>query len=649
MRELIADLLGNRLSRRGFIKGMTAVGFTAAAIGEVLANVETADTAPIDDPDAIRNVTATGGELWVDQLQASGVEYVFANPGSAETGLYDAMTDRPGIQLIMGLHEGIVISMADAYHRVTGKPAFVNVHAMPGTAQMGGQLYNAQKARSAVVVTAGFSDNTVFSDSPGLGPAPGYAQADVTKPVTKLAWDVRRPESIPLALRRAFKVASAPPGGPVYLAISTDAQRSAPVSAQIIDQSRFAIPMRPRPDRERVELVARRLIEGRQPLLVVDPDLQKSGAVEATVALVDLLGLAVLDPRAAASTNSGFPNQHPLYWDGKVFGGANLARTDNPYDAYDVVVGIGTENIASGRSPDQVTRAAHAWKAVVGVDVETMGRTAPFELSVVADPKVAVEDLLDAVKSLATEQHLATIRAERAGRIAPQVAAARQHVEQEVRTTFGKQPMHPAELAMAIDRAAESDALIVNENLSHDFSLRHAVIQHYGGAEKMRIGSGGGSLGWGIGAAMGAKVGDPDRQVMLNIGDGSVMYSASGFWTMVRYEIPVVTVVWNNHNYQTVRHGFSSFGGKMAETGHYAGMHLGNPDIDFVGLAKSQGVDGERVEVAADLAKALERATAATRAGSPYLIDAVIDQVGGGAGSSWYQTFSVAKTRTRRV
>ena len=646
MRELVADLLGNGLSRRGFIKSMTAIGFTAQAASAVLANVEAAQP---DDPGAYRTVTAIGGELWVDQLQASGVEYVFTNPGSAETGFFDAMTDRPGLQLIMGLHEGVVIAMADVYHRVTGKPAFVNVHAMPGTAQMGGQLYNAQKARSAIVVTAGFSDNTIFSDTPGLGPAPGYGQADVTRPVTKLAWDVRQPESIPLALRRAFKVASAPPGGPVYVAITTGAQRSGPVTAQLVDQTRFDIPMRPRPDADRIEQVARRLIEGRQPLLVVDPDLHKSGAVESAVELVDLLGLAVLDPRAAASTNSGFPNQHPLYWDGKVFGGANLSRTANPYEAYDVLLGIGTENIASGRSPEQVTRAAHAWKAVVGVDVETMGRTAPFELGVVAAPKAAVEDLLDTVKSLATEQRLAAIRRDRVDRIAPAVAAARTQVEHEVQEAFGKQPMHPDELGMAIGRSIERDAYIVNENMSHDFSLRHGVIQRYGGDGRMRIGSGGGSLGWGVGAAIGAKIGDPNRQVVLNIGDGSVMYSASGFWTMARYEIPVLTIVWNNHNYQTVRHGFAAFGGKMADTGHYAGMHLGNPDIDFVGLAKSQGVEGVKVTTASELADALTRGTAATRAGSPYLIDVAISQIGGGAGSDWYQTFSVAKTRTRLV
>ncbi|MDP6051161.1 MAG: thiamine pyrophosphate-binding protein [Candidatus Latescibacteria bacterium] len=653
MQELVAQLLDNKLSRRGFIKGMVAAGFASTAIDGVLNNVEAAEAPPAaGDENAYRTVTGTGGELWMEQLKASGVEYVFCNPGSTETGFYDELADTSEMQIIMGLHEGIVISMADLYYRISGKPGFVNVHAMPGTAQTAGQLYNAHKARSGMVVTAGMNDNTVFTDNVGLGPSAGYMQADVTKTFTKIAWDVRRPESIPVALRRAFKIAGTPPGGPVYLAIATYAQSGEPVTSQIIDQSKYDVPMRPRPDERKIEQVARHLIEGRQPLFITDSDLSRYGGVEKAVELVNLLGVPILDPRGSMSTHSGFPNQHPLFWDGKAFGGLDAPRSANPYEPYDVVVGLGVENIAAARGsgvPEQISRAQNAWKAAIGVDIETMGRTAPFDISVVADPKSAIEDLLDAVKSLATKERLARISAKRSDRIAPQVASIRKQIEQEVKAEFGRQPMHPYELTMSIDRAIDRDAITINENLSHDFSLRSGVIQRFGGDEKMRFGSGGGGLGWGIGAAIGAKIAEPNRQVVLNIGDGSVMYGASGFWTMARYEIPVLTIVWNNHNYQTVRHGFATFDGKMAQTGHYVGMHLGNPTIDYVGLAGSQGVEGEKADTAGELNDALTRGIAATRAGNPYVIDATIDQIGGGAGSDWYRKFSLAKTRTRDV
>lgn len=654
MRELVAQLLDNRLSRRGFFKRMAAAGFTATAIDGILSNLEAAEVAAPLDKDGFRTVTANGGDLWVEQLRASGVDFVFSNPGSVEVGFFDALTDTPGIQMIVGLHEGIVIAMADGYHRTSGKPGFVNVHAMPGTAQIAGQLLNAHKVNSELVITAGLADNTVFNDSPELGPDPGAAQSDVTKPFTKIAWDVRQPASIPSALRRAFKVATTPPGGPVYLGVARYAQSGEPVTAQIIDQTKFMVPMQPRPDVERIEQVARRLIEGNQPLLVADYILQRSGGVAKAVELVDLLGIPIMDPWGSISTNNGFPNQHPLYWDGWIFGALNSPPGKIPYELYDVIVGLGYENLAAARekgsqTPEQASLAPHAWTAVIGIDVGTMGRTAPFDLGIVADPKAALEDLLDAVQSLATKERLAKIRAERFDRVAPKIAAVRQRVEQDAKAAFGKQPMHPYELAMTIENTIDRDAITVNENLSHDFSLRHGIIQRFGGDEKLRLSAGGGSLGWGVGAAIGAKIGEPNRQVVAHIGDGSVMYSAAGFWSMARYQVPVLTIVWNNHNYQTVRHGFARFKGKMAKEDHYLGLHLGDPDIDFVALAGSQGVEGERTTTASEFAAALERGIAATRAGSPYLIDAVVSQFGGGADSDWHQEFSVAKTRTRKV
>jgi thiamine pyrophosphate-dependent acetolactate synthase large subunit-like protein len=87
----------------------------------------------------------------------------------------------------------------------------------------------------------------------------------------------------------------------------------------------------------------------------------------------------------------------------------------------------------------------------------------------------------------------------------------------------------------------------------------------------------------------------------------------------------------------------------MAKSGHFAGMYLGDPDIDYVGLAKSQGVDGERASTASEFSVALERGVAATRRGEPYVIDVQISRIGGGADSTWYQAFSLADARTRMV
>lgn len=197
-----------------------------------------------------------------------------------------------------------------------------------------------------------------------------------------------------------------------------------------------------------------------------------------------------------------------------------------------------------------------------------------------------------------------------------------------------------------MERGLEKNALLVTENApglqgKHDF-LSYGPKE----GEKQNIGHGGGSLGWGVGAAVGAKLAAPDRQVVLSIGDGSLMYSAGGFWSMARHQTAVLTVVWNNRNYQTVRSGAYRYNRRMTETGKYPGLYLGDPDIDFVQLAASQGVKGQRVTSASDIAAALRKGTAETRAGNPYLIEFVVSRVGGGAESTWYQQVKPAAVRS---
>ena len=650
MRELVAQLLDNRLSRRGFFKSMAAAGFSAAAIEGIIGDLEAAELPAGESAGTVRTVTGNGGELWVEQMKASGVDYLFTNPGSTETGFFDAFVDTPGMQLINMMHEGIVISAADGYATVTGRTAFVNVHAMVGTAQMCGQLYNAHKAKAPMVVTAGMSDNSIHSDYIGLGAKPGSHQSEVTRQFTKISWDVRQPASIPTAIRRAFKIAGTPPGGPVYLAMATYAQGGKEATAQIVDQEKFTIPMRPRPDKDRIQYVAKQLIEGDQPLFITSDDLYRSGAIDEAIEIVEMLGVPILDAGSSAS-NSGFPSWHDLYWDNKAFG---VRDGVDPFDRYDVIVGLGADEFTNTGprgeiAPIEIQRANKSWKAAIGVDLDMMGRTVPIDLAVVADPKAAIEDLRDAVNSMVTKDRLNKIRDARSDRMKPRIATYRADVEAEAKGMFGRNPVHPHELAILIERNIDRDAITVNESLSHDFSMRHNAIQRFGGNEKRRITSGGGSLGWGIGAALGAKLGEPDRQVVLNIGDGSVMYGASGFWTMARYSIPVLTIVWNNRNYQTVRHGFSRFDGKMEETGHYAGMYLGDPNVDYVMLAKSQGVEGAKATTASEFEAALKRGIDATRGGTPFVIDVDISRIGGGADSTWYQAFNLAETRTRNV
>lgn len=111
----------------------------------------------------------------------------------------------------------------------------------------------------------------------------------------------------------------------------------------------------------------------------------------------------------------------------------------------------------------------------------------------------------------------------------------------------------------------------------------------------------------------------------------------------------MLTVVYNNRNYQTVRHAYYNYQGRMASSGKYAGMYLGNPDIDFVKLGESQGVKGEKAATGAELEAALKRGMNATRDGKPYLVEVATARYGGGAESTWHETFNLAARRKKKA
>jgi thiamine pyrophosphate-dependent acetolactate synthase large subunit-like protein len=643
MRELVSRFLDHGISRREFVRNLSALGFTASATAAILEPLEAMESSTGDlAPAAETTATGSGGELFIAQARAAGVEYLFTNPGSFEVGFFDAVVDDPQIQLIEGLHEGVVISMADGYHKVSGKPAFVNVHSIAGTAQMAGQLYNASRDGSAIVVTAGLNDNEVWSDEYGLAPRPGFDQKEINRQFTKISWEARQPASLALMLRRAFKVATTDPGGPVYLAAAHYALEQKNVSATIYPAERFLLRTRVHADPPALEQAARLLIEAQHPVIIAGDEVWKSGAQQELLSLAEHLGLPVVRPGGVRliSAFQNFPTMHPFYL------GSSEAHLGDASRATDLIFFVGARDVGGRVVPDSPELPASSRIVRLGMDTSAFSRNYPTDVALISDVKAGLADLLASLDSLITKDRRTAIAAQRADEIRRLSAASRAVVGKQISVNFGQSPIHPDELCKRMAETLDKNAIIVSENLTGKFdSFRFGFRDD----EQMHLGNSGSSLGWGIGAAIGAKLAAPDRQVVCSIGDGSVMYSASGFWTQARYHIPILTVVWNNHNYQTVRFAYHEYGGRMLKSGKYAGMYLGDPDIDFVKLAESQGVSGERVTAGSDLRAALRRGIVATRDGKPYLVEVVISRYGGGAESTWHETFNLAARRKRAV
>jgi len=606
-----------------------------------------------DSDDSTCTVEGSGGELVVAQARAVGVEYVFANPGSFESGLFDALTDLPAMHVILGLHEGIVLSMADGYHRVTGKPAFVNVHAVVGTAQMLGQLYNANWDGSALVVTAGLLDSETGSDEVVLAAPPGFSQKEIPRPFTKMCWEVREPGVLPLMVRRAFKSAMTDPSGPVYLAMKDSALESRAVRARVLPAERFLLGGRTRPAKASIEQAARMLVESRRPLLIVGDDVWKAGAQQELLTLSEQLGLAVADQVTAQAEMVAkgltmdspfrafhcFPVRHSHYL------GNFRADSEWMKRGVGLMVCIGCRDFGD-RAVLQTSDVPSGARVMrIGLNTSAMGRNYPTDLALVGDIKEALAELLEAIASLATKERREAIARGRSAEVSVLTAEERARYRAAAQKNFGRSPIHPDELSQIMAESLDPNAVIVCENTTASYK---PFAFGFRKDEQMYVGTGGASLGWGVGAATGAKLGAPDRQVVCFIGDGAVMYGAVGFWTQARYNIPVLTVVANNHNYQTVRFVYHGYQGKMAATGHYAGTFLGEPNIDFVALAESQGVKGERVDNPRQLEPALQRGKAMNQEGKPYLIEVATARYGPGAESVWCNSVALQPPASRK-
>jgi benzoylformate decarboxylase len=634
MRTIIANYLNRTISRRGFIKNMAASGISIASANSVLGSLERVREENSLGEDEYRSVAGTGGDLLVQQIKEAGVKYVFTNTGSHEVGFFDALVKEPGIQLILGLHEGVVISMADGYHRITKDPAFVNVHVVAGTAQMAGQLYNAHKDNSSLVVSAGLVDNEVFSDDISLSPSPGFDQKEINRQFTKISWEIKNPNSIPAITRRAFKVATTQPGGPVYAAYANYALETKNVRGKVVPRKNFMISSEIKAAPQLVERMAKLLIEARNPVIIYGDEVWKSDAQDKAVEMAELLAVPVASSREAFRN---FPTSHHLYV-GRYSPGTMILGKK-----VDLVITFGTKDF--GR--DRVSSVSNDTKLIrCGINTSNIGRNYPFDLAVVGNVKEILADLIDYIKGSLTKARISSIKDARLPGVMAYTKNLRSEFSKRAKLNFNKSPIHPDRLGYEMSRLLDKDAVIVSENFGGSYGFFNFGLRKN---ETMWMFNTGYSLGWGVGAAIGAKLGEPDRQVVSSIGDGSVMYSASGFWTQARYGIPVLTVVWNNKNYQTVRRSFGRYRGKMAESGQYAGIYLGDPDIDFVKLAQSQSVEGEKVTSPENIEPALKRGIQKTRDGKPYLIDVLVSRVGPGAESSWYQKFNLAEKRTKKV
>lgn len=659
MRDLVARYLSQGISRRGFVGGLTKAGLTATAAQSVLTAVASvnsvhaqgagpqagsAPAAPAPAPAApvatavagVKPFQGTGGAAFAEQLIGCGVKYVFGNSASEDAQFYEALVDRPQLKYILTPHEGPGAAMAAGYIKASGEAAIVMQAAVVGMANAIGQMFNAFKEQTPLVVYSYRTDQTRRAGRDGFEEVANQEQ--MVQPITKYTWLARRPDMIPETVRRGFKAAWTPPYGPAYISWHSD-YNDERVRTEIIAQELIDPRMRVRPNPDEIERAAKLLVEARMPLMVVGDEIYKAKAVGKAVKLAELLGMPVTQVR---QLYANFPETHAL-WVGNVAG--NSLNSLNYPKSTDVILNVGNKFQHSGPAPI-VPRGPKFID--MRIDYASMGNVMVTEVPLVCDVGYGLDDLIAAIEQLLTPalRQKAAERALDVRKFGEWAKAARAQVVNN--PDWNESPIIADRLTWEVAKFADPDAIIVHE--AGSVALHSFDFDPNGGRELFFYY--GAHLGSGVGTAAGVKLARPNQQVICLVGDGSFIFGPTALWNMARLELPVIVVVYNNHAYGGPHSRVIANvpGGRMVQTGQFVHDYLGSPDMNMAAIAKGFGVDGEVVESPGQLREALARARKATVEGKPYLIDAQVARKGvAWADKPWIPPIQVAALRQKKV
>jgi benzoylformate decarboxylase len=547
----------------------------------------------------------TGAQAMYEMMVRKGVRYVFGNPGTTELPLMDQFAARDEISYILALHEDSALGVAAGFAEATGRAAVVNLHTNPGLAHALGNLYNAYRAGTPLVVTAGQQDTRSMIDEPLL-----YADMlELARQHTKWAWEVRHASEIPTVIARAFRLAETPPTGPVFVSLPVNTMEE---RAEMEMPPDFEIGSRVRGDRAKMEEAASLLATAKNPVIIAGDGCARSAAISKLVELAETIAARVhAEPLNSLLT---FPTDHALYG-GPLF--PNAAQTAALLDGSDVILIIGVSNLAPLVYTGARMIPASARLIQINIDERELGKNYPAEVAVLADPRSAVEELIEILAPIMSGAASEAIVRRREA-ITAHIGNARAKFIEQASASPDDALMSPGFVAREMRRAAARDAVLVDESVTSTAFVRTMFEL---GEPNSYFYAKGGSLGLGLPAAVGVKLAMPDRQVICAVGDGSALYSIQALWTAARYKLAVVFVVFNNASYMILKGGLIAMRGASAERGKFVGMDITEPEIDFIGLAESMGVAARRVPRAAELRGALDWAL---NENGPTLLDVAI-------------------------
>lgn len=549
-----------------------------------------------------------GRQVFMDSLVAHGVDLVFGNPGTTESPLLDSLADYPSIRYVSHLHEGVAVGAASYYARAAGRTAVVSLHVAPGLGNGIGMIYNALRANAPMVVTAGQQDSRMLRREPVLS----HDLAAMAAPVTKWSTEVRAAHEMDEVMRRAFKLASDPPCGPVFVSLPIDVMEQETANGASAPAGLYRSPA---PDPAGVAQAASLIAGAARPVFVVGDEVARAGASDDLVRLAERVGAPVWFEGIRGHVS--FPGSHPQARATLPFDAAGIRKTLGDADLVLLVGGAFFEEVwfsAGSPFPDRARV----------VQLESSARPLAYNFAVhagvVADVGAGLRAIDEAVAAR-TDDARASRAAERRARLREEKEAAGDAYRVRLEKAWAREPISMPRAMAELRRATPANAVIVEESItaSVDFAAAFPLDPSNG-----YLGARGGGIGQGLAGAIGASFAHPARPVLCLSGDGSAMYSIQALWTAARYRLPIVFAILANREYRVLKHNLDIYRHRFdaSSAKPYPEMDLGGPQLGFPEMAAGMGVPGVRVTRPDDVGEAIAGAFAS---GGPALVEIVIE------------------------
>ena len=550
----------------------------------------------------------SGRSAFLRLLVDEGVDTFFGNPGTTELAIMEALGGYPELRYVLGLQEAVVVAMADGYARASNRIAACNVHVAPGLGNAMGALFNAKFYGSPVLITAGQQEQGHGLTEPML-----YAPlVPIAEPVVKWAIEVTRLQDLPRIVRRAAKVATTPPTGPVFISLPGDILDD---EADLDLGKPTRVDAATRPSDASLDKLAARLLSARNPVLIAGHELATRDALQEAGELAELLGAPVLQQTVPYGAH--FLSEHPAFIGALTRSQQQVRAALQPHDLA-VFLGADVLRMSVYSAVDPLPDGM----AVVQISERDweLGKNYPAEIAIKADVKETLRALVAVMRTKRSAERAAEASRRLNELKSRNWSATRERMTKEALAAADARPIDPRYLMSLIGKSVPAEAVVVEEGLWSTNSLL-SFLPFRDARGFFGLASGG--IGFAIAGAVGISLAQPGRPVLAVIGDGSAMYGIQALWTAAHLKLPITYLITNNSSYRILKERLKS----MRGTDRFIGMDLRNPAIDMVGLAQSMGLAARRITDPNEVVPALR---AALGSGAPNLLDVTVSDGFGG-------------------